>query len=128
MQISSRFTIAVHALICIEMFKNDRKVTSDFIASSVNVNPVVIRRLLQQLKKAGIVQVMRGSGGTDTARPIDEITLLDIYNAVECVDEGGLFTSTKIRTSSAPLGETFTLFWMSGLMRFRKQWKKKWDR
>jgi len=88
MQISSRFTIAVHALICIEMFKNDRKVTSDFIASSVNVNPVVIRRLLQQLKKAGIVQVMRGSGGTDTARPIDEITLLDVYNAVECVDEG----------------------------------------
>ena len=85
MQISSRFTIAVHVLICIETFKNNYKVTSDFLASSVNVNPVVIRRLLQQLKKAGIVKVIRGSGGTDVQKPLDEISLLDIYNAVACV-------------------------------------------
>lgn len=62
MQISSRFTIAVHILICIETFKNDYKITSDFLASSVNANAVVIRRLLQQLKKAGIINVKRGSG------------------------------------------------------------------
>lgn len=60
MQISSRFTIAVHVLIAIEMFKNDRKVTSELLASSANVNPTVIRRLLQQLKKADIVTVKRG--------------------------------------------------------------------
>ena len=65
MRISSRFTIAVHVLICIETFKNDYKVTSEFLAASVNVNPVVIRRLLLQLKKAGIVHVLRGSGGAD---------------------------------------------------------------
>ena len=59
MQISSRFTIAVHVLIGIETFKNDCKVTSELLASSVNVNPVVIRRLLQQLKRAGIVEVVR---------------------------------------------------------------------
>ena len=80
MQISSRFTIAVHILICIETFKNDYKVTSDFLASSVNVNPVVVRRLLQQLKKAGIVNVTRGSGGTDLERPAGEITLLENPN------------------------------------------------
>ena len=91
MQISSRFTIAVHMIICIEAFKDTHKVTSEFIASSVNVNPVVIRRLLQQLKKAGIVEVKRGSGGADIARPLDEITLLDVYNAVESVDNGVLF-------------------------------------
>ena len=73
MQISSRFTIAVHVLICIETFKNDYKVTSEFLASSVNVNPVVIRRLLQQLKKAGLITVKRGSGGADTGKPLDEI-------------------------------------------------------
>lgn len=49
MQISSRFTIAIHVLICIDTFRNDRKMTSEFLASSVNVNPVIIRRLLQQL-------------------------------------------------------------------------------
>ena len=59
MQISSRFTIAVHVLICIGTFRNDYKITSDFLASSVNVNPVVIRRIIQQLKKAGIITVTR---------------------------------------------------------------------
>ena len=57
MQISSRFTIAIHVLICIETMKSDRKVTSELLASSVNVNPVVIRRLLQQLKASGIVSL-----------------------------------------------------------------------
>jgi len=104
MQISSRFTVAVHVLLCIEIFKTNHKVTSDFIASSVNANPVVIRRLLQQLKKAGIVQVVRGSGGADFARPSDEITLLDIYNAVECVDEGKLFHFHESPNQLCPVG------------------------
>ena len=105
MQISSRFTVAVHVLICIEMFKNDHKVTSDFLASSVNANPVVIRRLLQQLKAAGIVRVVRGTGGADTARPIDQITLLDIYNAVECVEEGALFHFHENPNQLCPVGK-----------------------
>lgn len=104
MQISSRFTVAVHVLICIEMFKDERKVTSDFLASSVNANPVVIRRILQQLKKAGIVSVTRGSGGADTARPLDQITLLDLYNAVECVDTGVLFHFHENPNQLCPVG------------------------
>lgn len=105
MQISSRFTIAIHILICIETFKNDNKVTSDFLASSVNVNPVVIRRMLQQLKLAGMVNVVRGSGGTEIAKPIDEITLLDIYNAVECVEEGKLFHFHEKPNNLCPVGK-----------------------
>lgn len=104
MQISSRFTIAIHILICIETFKDDKKVTSDFLASSVNVNPVVIRRLLQQLKSAGIVNVVRGSGGTEAARPIDKITLLDIYHAVECVEDGELFHFHENPNQLCPVG------------------------
>ena len=104
MQISSRFTIAVHVLVCIETFKNDYKVTSDFLASSVNVNPVVIRRLLQQLKKAGIVNVVRGSG-TDIEKPASEITLLDVYNAVECVEEGELFHFHENPNQLCPVGK-----------------------
>ena len=105
MQISSRFTIAVHILIGIEIFKNDYKVTSDFLASSVNVNPVVIRRLLQQLKKAGIINVRRGSGGTDIEKPLDQITLLDIYNAVECIENGELFHFHENPNQSCPVGK-----------------------
>ena len=103
MQISSRFTIAVHVLLCIENFK-DCKVTSEFLASSVNVNPVMIRRLLQQLKKAGIVSVKRGSGGAELGRPLREITLLDVYHAVECVEEGQLFHFHEHPNSLCPVG------------------------
>lgn len=105
MQISSRFTIAIHILICIETFKDDHKVTSDFLASSVNVNPVVIRRMLQQLKTAGIVNVVRGSGGSEIAKPIEEISLLDIYNAVECVEEGKLFHFHENPNNLCPVGK-----------------------
>lgn len=105
MQISSRFTIAVHVLIFIETFKQKHKVTSEFLASSVNVNPVVIRRLLQQLKKAGIVNVVRGSGGADVGRPLDQITLLDVYQAVECVEDGELFHFHENPNPLCPVGK-----------------------
>lgn len=104
MQISSRFTIAVHVLICIETFKKDMKTTSDFLASSVNVNPVVIRRILHQLKKAGIVEVKRGSGGADLARDPADITLLDVYTAVESVEEGRLFHFHENPNPQCPVG------------------------
>ena len=78
MQISSRFTIAVHVLIAIETFKKDHKITSEFLASSANVNPTVIRRLLQQLKKADIVTVKRGSGDADIERALPEMTSHDV--------------------------------------------------
>ena len=53
MQISSRFTIAVHIFSCIDTFEKDTKITSDFLAESVNVNPVIIRKILSQLRNAG---------------------------------------------------------------------------
>lgn len=105
MQISSRFTIAVHVLICIESFKDDYKVTSEFLASSVNVNPVVIRRILQQLKKADIVEVKRGSGGAEVARDLKDITLLDVYYAVESVEDGQLFHFHDNPNPKCPVGK-----------------------
>ena len=104
MQISSRFTIAVHVLLCIEAFQDDYKTTSEFLASSVNVNPVVIRKLLQQLKKAGIISVTRGSGGAKIQKPLAEITLLDLYRAVECIEEDSLFHFHKNPNPLCPVG------------------------
>ena len=124
MQISSRFTIAVHVLLCIELFKNDHKVTSDFLASSVNVNPVVIRRLLQQLKKAGIVSVTRGSGGTDVERPLSEITLFDIYDAVECIEDGRLFHFHENPSPLCPVGKNIHSFLDSRLEQIQKAMEK----
>lgn len=104
MQISSRFTIAIHIFTCIETFKGEYKITSDFLASSVNVNPVVIRRIMQQLKNAGLIEVQRGTGGIEPTRPLDKITFYDIYTAVECVDNGGLFHFHENPNPMCPVG------------------------
>lgn len=104
MQISSRFTIAVHMFSCIITFEQERKVTSDFLASSVEVNPVVIRRILLQLKNAGLVSVQRGTGGTAITRPLEEISFLDIYRAVECVEGGELFHFHENPNTECPVG------------------------
>lgn len=104
MQISSRFTIAVQIFVCISTFQEQHKITSDFLASSINVNPVVIRRILQQLKSAGLIEVIRGSGGAASARSAEEITLLDIYEAVECVDGGELFRFHENPNPKCPVG------------------------
>ena len=96
--------MAVHVLACIDTFKDEHKVTSDFLAGSVNVNPVIIRRLLLQLKSAGLVAVKRGSGGAQIAKPLDQISLLDVYNAVECVDNGELFHFHENPNPECPVG------------------------
>ena len=104
MQISSRFTIAVHIFACIDTFQDKKKITSDFLAASVNVNPVIIRKILSQLKTAGLIEVQRGSGGASIAKKLEEITFLDIYRAVECVENGELFHFHENPSQQCPVG------------------------
>ena len=104
MQISSRFTIAVHMLTAIEIFKDYTKVTSDFLATSVRVNPVIIRKIMQSLKAAGLIEVKMGPGGMSITKPVEEITLLDIFNAVEPLGEGGLFHFHENPNEDCPVG------------------------
>ena len=104
MQISSRFTIALHIFFFFFTFGQDHKITSEFLADSVNVNPVIIRKLLSQLKGAGLVTVQRGSGGTALAKPPEDITFLDVYRAVECVEKGELFHFHENPNRKCPVG------------------------
>lgn len=120
MQISSRFTLAVHIFACIDTFQGDYKVTSDFLAGSTNVNPVVIRRILGQLKAAGLVEVARGSGGASVSRPLNEISFLDIYHAVECVENGELFHFHENPSTDCPVGRNIHRVLDDKLMRVQK--------
>ena len=104
MQISRRFTIAIHMMTCMETFKEDYKITSDFLASSINVNPVIIRRILSQLKDAGLIEVKRGAGGAAVIKPLEEITFLDVYRAVECIEENTLFHFHENPDPNCPVG------------------------
>ncbi len=80
--LNSRLTVAIHVL-CLLAHEQEGPVTSDYIAGSVNTNPVVIRRLLAALRKAGIVRSQGGGqGGWVLERKPEKISLLDIYHLV----------------------------------------------
>ena len=104
MQISSRFTMAIHMFACIDTF-TDRKMTSDFMAASIGTNPVIVRKLLQQLKAAGLIEVSRGTCGVTVTKPLDEITFLDVYKAVECTPDEQLFHFHENPNPKCPVGK-----------------------
>lgn len=86
---SSRVAVAVHVLALLT-WRRGEAVSSQQIARSVNTNPVVVRRIVGALRNAGLVSVQAGAaGGAQLARDPGEITLLDVYRAVEAAD--GLF-------------------------------------
>lgn len=103
MKITSRFTVAVHTLLVIYNFSQTTKVTSDFIAASVQVNPVVIRRTLLSLKAAGMVDVKAGSGGASIVKDLRDITLYDVYKAVDSMD-GDMFHFHENPNPACPVG------------------------
>ena len=104
MQITSKFTVAVHILTCIDIFGGQMRVTSDFLSGSTGVNAVIVRNVLGQLRKAEIVETRQGSGGAHLAKALDEITLYDIYKAVDCVDDEGLFHFHENPNAECPVG------------------------
>lgn len=120
MQISSRFTLAVHILACIDTFQDEYKVTSDFLAGSTNVNPVIVRKILGQLKAAGLVAVARGSGGASIPKPLNEISFLAIYQAVECIEKGELFHFHENPSTACPVGKNIHLVLDDKLMRVQR--------
>ena len=83
MQISIKCSVAGHCLIFIHEAKGIAKVTSNLLAESTGSNPVVIRNILSALKKAGLITVPRGTGGAELCADPSQITLYQIYSALE---------------------------------------------
>ncbi|WP_394236190.1 Rrf2 family transcriptional regulator [Niallia oryzisoli] len=103
MSISSRCSVGIHILALIELNKNGTS-TSEYIAGSVNTNPAVIRKIMGMLKHAGLVNVRPGVAGAELARELSEITLFDVYKAVNVVQEKELFTVHDHPNPECPVG------------------------
>jgi Rrf2 family protein len=102
MATSTRFAVGVHLLTALAV--NPGKVLrSEDVADSANTNPVVVRRLFSLMMAAGLIRARLGpGGGFELARPADDITLLDVFAAVE---SGDLFTEHRSPPSpSCPVG------------------------
>ncbi|WP_214413910.1 Rrf2 family transcriptional regulator [Sphaerisporangium fuscum] len=93
MAANSRLTIATHVLAWLALAQRRGReiLTSEQVAASVNTNPVIIRRSLGDLRRAGLVEVRRGAGaGWSLAREPERITLLEVYEAVDAQPPFGL--------------------------------------
>ena len=102
MQFSVRLPVATHVLLCIGRFQGEYKTTSTFLAGSVNVHPVIIRKVLGQLRTAGLVEVAAGVGGAKLTKSPKDITLLDVFRAVE--EDEDLFHFQENPNPNCPVG------------------------
>jgi Rrf2 family protein len=105
MRANTRFTVAIHILTLLAREDGPAAVTSEYIAGSVNTNPVVIRRLLALLRRAGLVASQGGpGGGWRLVRPAARISLRDVYRSVETEPLFALHASAP--NPKCPVGRT----------------------
>ena len=98
MAVNTRFATGVHALLLLAA-EPDVLQTSEDVARKLNTNPVVIRRVFSLLQQAELVESQKGpSGGTRLARPAKEITLADIYRAL---NPGDLFHVSSVHATAS---------------------------
>ncbi|MGE6555744.1 Rrf2 family transcriptional regulator [Exiguobacterium artemiae] len=99
--INSRLAVSVHILALIATHP-DQALSSEYIAGSVNTNPVVIRRLTGLLRQAGLLQTVAGKTGATLTKDPAGITLLMIYRAVEPKET--LFSMHEQPNPACPVG------------------------
>lgn len=103
MKTSAQFSLSVHAMLMIACFP-DEKITSQIVAESAGCNPVIIRNAFIKLRRAGLLTPKSGKGKSTLTRPAEEITLWDVYSAIEG-DQAGLPVKVHDTASGAcPVG------------------------
>lgn len=82
MKVTNKFTIAIHIILVLDLFGETEKITSEKLAKSTNMNPVIIRQILSKLKAAGFVEINRGFGGARLITSLQTKTLFDVLVAL----------------------------------------------
>lgn len=102
MRINTKFSVAVHVMILVSV--ETEPSSSAWIAGSVNTNPVVIRRIIGLLQKAGLLSGSQGKSGYTIMKPVSKLTLLDIYRAVAVSESDQLFGIHENSNIACPVG------------------------
>jgi len=109
MKADAKFSTAIHVCLYLQ-YRGEKLLSSQEMAVSVGTNPVVIRRVLAELRKKGIVGSVAGNqGGFYLMRSVDKISLWDIYQAV---NDRELFQRPKVNEEcpvSSNLGQLVKL-------------------
>ena len=105
MHISTKCSVAIHCLIFIYEYGEQKKVTSELLSLSTGSNSVTIRNILSSLKKDGIISVKFGTGGATLNCPLDEITVYRICKAIEPNFISKLFGIHSLPSPLCPVGK-----------------------
>ncbi len=105
MQFSSRLNLASHILLYLAEYQDSQKVTSEVLSATTGVNAVNVRKTLCLLKAANLIETRAGVGGTYLTRKPADITLADIFDAVEDKDER-LFPMHGNPNQNCPVGRS----------------------
>lgn len=98
MAVNTRFATGVHAMVLLAAEPTTLH-TSEAVAARLETNPVVVRRVFSMLHHAGLVESHKGpSGGSKLTRPAKQISLADIYKAL---DTGDLFHTAEFSGEEA---------------------------
>ena len=96
MATNTRFATGMHVLVLLAR-QPDSIRSSESLAAKLQTNAVVVRRILALLQEAGLVRNHKGpAGGSELLRPPAQITLADVYRALEA---GPLFHDAGARTA-----------------------------
>ena len=83
MRYSAKLSDAAHVLALIALNPQDANLSSASIAESVQTNPAYVRQIMMRLRQAGLMESVTGRARPTLARPAEEISLLNIYRAME---------------------------------------------
>ncbi|KFF08041.1 Rrf2 family transcriptional regulator [Chryseobacterium luteum] len=80
---NTRFATAIHIMTLLAKSPQEW-LTSEWVAGSINVNPVIIRKELSVLREAGLIASRQGKdGGSQLAKNAEQISISEIYRAVK---------------------------------------------
>ena len=105
MYAASRFSIAIHILSLLGATRGTQ-LTSEWMAGSIGVHPVIVRNITGMLRRSGLVHTQQGAAGARLARPLEQISLLDVYRAVNSQKE--LFCIHPHPNRYCPIGSQVT--------------------
>lgn len=81
--VDQRFSVAVHAM-CVLTFRSPELSNAVFLGENISVHPLIVKRIIGSMVKAGLAEAVLGArGGYRLARGADQVTLWDIYYAVQ---------------------------------------------
>jgi len=99
---NAKFATALHILTLLDLSAGER-LSSEYIAGSINLNPALVRKEISNLRKLGFISSKEGNGGGCTlARPAEKILLSEVYQAVR---QAPLLGRTNTPNPACPVGK-----------------------